>query len=36
MLNFYINRAGKQMSAERRKVLERGKSDLRKVFGKTP
>ena len=32
MLNFYINRAGKKMSAERRKVLERAKSDLRKLF----
>jgi len=34
MLNFYINRAGKKMSAERRRVLERAKSDLRKAFGK--
>ena len=34
MLNFYINRAGKKMSAERRKVLERAKSDLREAFGK--
>ena len=34
MLNFYINRAGKKMSAQRRKVLERAKSDLREAFGK--
>ena len=34
MLNFYINRAGRKMNAERRKVLERAKSDLRKVFGR--
>jgi translation initiation factor 2 alpha subunit (eIF-2alpha) len=34
MLNFYINRAGKKISAERRKVLERAKSDLREAFGK--
>ncbi|HSS69250.1 MAG TPA: DUF3175 domain-containing protein [Casimicrobiaceae bacterium] len=34
MLNFYINRAGRKMSGERRKVLERAKSDLRELFGK--
>ena len=27
MLNFYINRAGRKMSGERQKVLERAKSD---------
>jgi len=32
MLNFYINRAGRKMSGERRKVLERAKSDLRELF----
>jgi hypothetical protein len=36
MLNFYINRAGKKMSAEQRRVLERAKSDLRKLFDKKP
>jgi hypothetical protein len=34
MLNFYINRAGTKMSGERRKVLERAKSDLRELFGR--
>ena len=34
MLNFYINRAGRKMSGERRKVLERTKSDLRELFGR--
>jgi hypothetical protein len=32
MLNFYINRAGKNLSPERRKVLEQAKSELRKIF----
>ena len=32
MLNFYINRAGKNLSAERGKVLEQAKIELRKVF----
>jgi len=32
MLNFYINRAGKKLSAERRKVLEQAKAELRTVF----
>ncbi len=34
MLNFYINRAGKNLSAERRKTLEQAKSELRKLFQK--
>jgi len=34
MLNFYINRMGSKLSAERRRVLERAKSDLRKIFGR--
>jgi hypothetical protein len=34
MLNFYINRAGKNLPAERRKVLEQAKVELRKAFGK--
>ena len=34
MLNFYINRMGSKLSAERRRVLERAKSDLRKAFGR--
>jgi len=32
MLNFYINRAGKNVSAERKKVLEQAKIELRKLF----
>lgn len=34
MLNFYINRAGKNLKPERRKVLEQAKIELRKLFGK--
>jgi hypothetical protein len=34
MLTFYINRAGRNLSARRRRVLERAKGELRKVFGK--
>lgn len=32
MLNFEINRAGKNLSAERRDVLNKAKVELRKVF----
>src|SRR5258706_6351056 len=32
MLNFYINRAGKDLPASRRKVLERAKQELRELF----
>jgi hypothetical protein len=34
MLNFYINRAGRQLSAGRKRLLERAKAELRKVFGR--
>ncbi len=34
MLNFYINRAGKNLSAERRKTLELAKIELRKLYQK--
>ncbi len=34
MLNFYINRAGRNLPAERRRVLERAKSELRQLFGR--
>jgi hypothetical protein len=34
MLNFAINRAGSNLSAERRETLERAKDDLRKEFKK--
>jgi hypothetical protein len=36
MLNLYINRAGKNLSPERRRVLERAKGELRKVFRREP
>jgi len=32
MLNFYINRAGKKLRPERKKVLENAKVELRKIF----
>ena len=35
MLNFYINRAGDQLSTERRQTLEAAKDELRKAFGRT-
>ena len=34
MLNFYVNRAGRTLSPTRRAVLERAKSELRKLYGK--
>ncbi len=34
MLNLYINRAGKNLPFDRRKVLERAKVELRRVFGR--
>jgi len=35
MLNFYINRAGKSLPQNQKRVLERAKDELRKVFGRT-
>jgi hypothetical protein len=32
MLNFYINRAGTNLSASRKQILIRAKEELRKVF----
>ena len=32
MLNFYINRAGKNLSQERLQVLQQAKEELRKLF----
>jgi hypothetical protein len=32
MLNFYINRAGKNLPARRKKVLELAKDELRRIF----
>ncbi len=34
MLTFYINRAGKNLDATQKKVLERAKDELRHEFGK--
>ena len=34
MLTFYINRAGKNLPAERKKVLEEAKAELRKAYGR--
>lgn len=36
MLNFFINRAGKNLPAERKRVLERAKDELRRAFGRLP
>ncbi len=36
MLNFEINRAGKNLSEERIRVLNRAKLELRKAFGRSP
>src|SRR5690348_10073078 len=32
MLNFYVNRAGRNLPAERRRVLARAKSELRRLY----
>jgi hypothetical protein len=34
MLTFYMNRAGRNLSQERREALERAKTELRKAFGR--
>lgn len=34
MLNFYINRAGRSLSAKQKRVLTRAKDELRRLFGK--
>lgn len=34
MLTFYVNRAGGNLPAERRRILERAKDELRIAFGK--
>lgn len=33
MLNFYINRAGKNLKPGRKRILEQAKTELRKLFG---
>ena len=35
MLNFHINRGGKGLSPAQRRVLERAKGELRRLFGKS-
>jgi putative cell wall-binding protein len=34
MLNFYINRAGKNLDKNQKEILEKAKIELRKVFGR--
>ena len=34
MLNFYINRAGKNLDTGQKQVLEQAKDELRKAFGR--
>ncbi len=34
MLNFYINRAGRNLPPERKRVLAKAKDALRRVFGR--
>src|SRR2546430_17070370 len=34
MLNFYINRAGKNLPKSRKRTLERAKEELREIFGR--
>jgi hypothetical protein len=34
MLVFYMNRAGRNLPQSRKRILERAKSELRKLFGK--
>jgi hypothetical protein len=36
MLTFYLNRAGKNLAAGRRKTLMRAKDELRRQFGRAP
>jgi hypothetical protein len=34
MLNFYINRAGKNLGADRQRVLNDAKNELRRLYGR--
>ena len=36
MLVFYINRAGKHLDKEQKKILEQAKEELRKLYGRVP
>jgi hypothetical protein len=35
MLNFYINRAGRNLDLEQKKILEQAKTELRALFART-
>ena len=35
MLNFYINRAGKNLPKQQKQILEHAKEELRDMFGRT-
>ena len=36
MLTFYVNRAGKNLPASRKRILQNAKDELRKLYGKKP
>jgi hypothetical protein len=36
MLTFYINRAGKNLPQRRKRILEKAKDELRRLYGKVP
>jgi hypothetical protein len=36
MLTFYVNRAGDKLGTRQRRVLERAKDELRRLFGRKP
>ncbi len=36
MLTFYINRAGKNSPEDRKKILEKAKDELRRLYGRVP
>jgi hypothetical protein len=36
MLTFYINRAGKNLPERRKRILEKAKDELRRLYGKVP
>jgi len=36
MLTFYINRAGKNLPEQRKRILEKAKDELRRLYGKVP
>jgi hypothetical protein len=36
MLTFYLNRAGKNLPASRRRILQNAKDELRKLYDKKP